>query len=91
MARPHGLRLNSDAVEDRLEALNKTRTEIAEQAEMSLGSLMDLMKGRRGASIAVANALSAALEVRPGTIFPELSKSSEHRFSWSPAVEKVSA
>lgn len=83
MPRPQGYRINTECAEDRMVELGLNRSTVAERAEMSLGSYMDILKGRRGASPALAQALASTLRCQPATLFPELSRAASHRFSWT--------
>lgn len=83
MPRPQGYRILTESAEDRMNELGLNRSTVAEESKMSLGSFMDILKGRRGASPAVAQALAATLRCQPATLFPELSRAATHRFSWA--------
>lgn len=75
MSRPRGKRLNPDAFDDAVARHPNgpfTKTEVAEGSNVSPGTLADLYGGRRRASEEVVRNLSQFLNVRPGTLFPEL-------------------
>lgn len=75
MARPRGRRLNPDALDDAAKSHPNgplAKIEIAAGADISPGTLADLYGGRRRASEDVIRRLSAYLNVRPATLFPEL-------------------
>jgi transcriptional regulator with XRE-family HTH domain len=75
MARPRGKRLNPDAFDDAVSRHPNgpfTKTEVASGADISPGTLADLYGGRRRASEEIVRNLAQFLNVRPGTLFPEL-------------------
>jgi transcriptional regulator with XRE-family HTH domain len=74
VARPKGYELNPEALQDLLELTGKSKSEVAELADFSLGALRDLEIGRRGASIQVVHRLAGAFRCRPGTLFPALTQ-----------------
>lgn len=68
--RPSGLLLNPQALDHVLG--ERTRAEIATSARISAPVLSELTAGNRGASIAIAERLAAALGCSPGVLFPEM-------------------
>lgn len=72
MGRPRGWQLSKNTFDDLLVIRRLSRTELAEQAEVSPQMLGDLYgKKRAGASIKTARALASVLDVSVETLFPE--------------------
>jgi DNA-binding Xre family transcriptional regulator len=68
--RPAGLLLNHEAARHLLG--DRSQRWLAEQAEMSEGNISAILTGSKGVTEAVAQRIAAALNCRPGVIFPEL-------------------
>jgi CTP:molybdopterin cytidylyltransferase MocA len=68
--RPAGLLLNPQAVLHLLG--DRPQVELVAAARLIAPVLSELMSGQRGASLAIATRLAAALECEPGVIFPEM-------------------
>lgn len=68
--RPPGLVANPDTLLDAL--AGRSQRWLAEQAEMSVSHLNEVMSGRKGVERATADRLCEILKVRPGSLFPEL-------------------
>jgi len=72
MARPKGLHLNAAAFNGVLALRLMSRSDVAEASKQKLSFISDLAAGRYGASPHTAKAISDALMVDPGVLFPEL-------------------
>lgn len=75
MARPRGFQLNYDAFEDLRISRGRSKSQIAEDAGVSLPTISGLIRrgeDRKGASLDVAIRIAGALSCKPGTLFPDL-------------------
>jgi transcriptional regulator with XRE-family HTH domain len=72
MARPTGHRLSPDAWGDILECRGLTLTRVSTLADIPRATLSSLALGNSRASEPVARRIAAALNCKPGTLFPTL-------------------
>lgn len=68
--RPAGLLANPDAFADALEG--RAQRWLADEAEMSVSHLSEVLSGRKGITEDQARKLATVLKKRPGTLFPQL-------------------
>lgn len=72
MARPAGHALNRWAWDDLLRFTGLTLSAVADRADVPRATLSGLVGGHHRASKPVAHRLAVALDVHPGTLFPDL-------------------
>jgi hypothetical protein len=71
--RPRGLTINTEAVEDLLDARCMSKSELCRLAEVTPGHFADMLHRRtKGASPALVRRMAAILDCKPETIAPEL-------------------
>lgn len=87
LGRPPGYIANGDAFRDAL--AGRPQTWLAGQVPISASYLNELIAGRKGARHDHALAISAALGVRPGTLFPQLADFRAEIRMFDPAARAV--